>query len=65
MHTLGDTHIYHNHFEQVREQLSREPLDLPQMKINPCVKDINDFVFEDFTLENYNSYGKLEGKVAV
>ena len=65
VHTLGDTHIYHNHFEQVREQLSREPLDLPQMKINPCVKDINDFVFEDFTLENYNSYGKLEGKVAV
>ena len=65
VHTLGDTHIYHNHFEQVREQLSREPLDLPQMKINPCVKNINDFVFEDFTLENYNSYGKLEGKVAV
>ena len=65
VHTLGDTHIYHNHFEQVMEQLSREPLDLPQMKINPCVKDINDFVFEDFTLENYNSYGKLEGKVAV
>ena len=65
VHTLGDTHIYHNHFEQVREQLSHEPLDLPQMKINPCVKNINDFVFEDFTLENYNSYGKLEGKVAV
>ena len=65
VHTLGDTHIYHNHFEQVREQLKREPLALPQMKINPSIKNINDFCYEDFTLENYNSYGKLEGKVAV
>lgn len=65
VHTLGDTHIYHNHFEQVREQLSREPLPLPQMKINPAVKDINDFKYEDFELVDYQCWGKLEGKVAV
>ena len=45
IHTLGDTHIYHNHFEQVREQLSRTPYELPQMRINPDVKDINDFEY--------------------
>lgn len=65
VHTLGDTHIYHNHFEQVREQLSRTPLPLPKMKINPDVKNINDFKYEDFTLEGYESYGVLKGKVAV
>ncbi len=47
VHTLGDTHIYHNHFEQVKEQLRREPLPLPTMKLNPQVKDINDFKYED------------------
>lgn len=51
VHTLGDTHIYHNHFEQVKEQLRREPLPLPTMRLNPQVKDINDFKYEDFTLE--------------
>lgn len=65
VHTLGDTHIYHNHFEQVREQLSRTPLPLPTMKINPSVKDINDFKYEDFELCGYESYGVLKGKVAV
>lgn len=65
VHTLGDTHIYHNHFEQVKEQLSREPLPLPTMKINPEVKDINDFKYEDFELVDYQCHGKLEGKVAV
>lgn len=65
VHTLGDTHIYHNHFEQVTEQLSRTPLPLPTMKINPAVKDINDFKYEDFELCNYESYGVLKGKVAV
>ena len=65
VHTLGDTHIYHNHFEQVREQLSRKPLPLPQMKLNPAVTDINDFKYEDFELLNYQCHGKLEGKVAV
>ena len=59
VHTLGDTHIYHNHFEQVKEQLRREPLPLPTMKLNPAVKDINDFKFEDFTLENYQCYGAM------
>ncbi len=65
VHTLGDTHIYHNHFEQVREQVTRTPLPLPQMKLNPEIRNIDDFTYEDFTLENYQSYGKLEGKVAV
>lgn len=65
VHTLGDTHIYHNHFEQVKEQLSRSPLPLPVMKINPLVKDINEFKYEDFELLNYQSYGILKGKVAV
>ncbi len=65
IHTLGDTHIYHNHFEQVREQLSRRPLSLPKMKINPHVKDINDFKYEDFELQGYQCYEAIKGKVAV
>lgn len=65
IHTLGDTHIYHNHFEQVREQLSRQPLPLPVMKLNPAVKNIDDFTYDDFTLEGYESYGKLSAPVAV
>ena len=65
VHTLGDTHIYHNHFEQVREQLKRVPLALPQMKINPDIKDINDFKFEDFELQNYQSYPPIKAQVAV
>ena len=64
-HTLGDTHIYHNHFEQVKEQLKRVPLALPQMKINPDIKDINDFKFEDFELQNYQSYPPIKAQVAV
>ncbi len=65
VHTLGDTHIYHNHFEQVREQLSHKPYPLAQMKINPAVKDINDFKYEDFELVNYQSYDTIKAKVAV
>lgn len=65
VHTLGDTHIYHNHFEQVKEQLKRVPLALPQMKINPDIKDINDFKFEDFELQNYQSYPPIKAQVAV
>ena len=65
VHTLGDTHIYHNHFEQVKEQLRREPLPLPTMRLNPQVKDINDFKYEDFTLENYECYGAIKAQVAV
>ena len=65
VHTLGDTHIYHNHFEQVKEQLSHTPYPLPQMKINPNVKDINEFKYEDFELINYQSYDTIKAKVAV
>ncbi len=65
VHTLGDAHIYHNHFDQVKEQISRTPFELPQMKINPDVKNIDDFKYEDFELVNYQSHGKLEGVVAV
>ena len=65
VHTLGDTHIYHNHFDQVREQLSRRPYPLPQMKINPFVKDINEFKFEDFELVGYQCHDTIKAKVAV
>ncbi len=65
IHTLGDTHIYHNHFEQVREQLSHTPYPLPQMKINPNVKNIDDFKYEDFELVNYQSYDTIRAQVAV
>lgn len=65
VHTLGDTHIYKNHLEQVRLQLTREPRDLPQMRINPDVKNIFDFKFEDFTLENYDPMPHIKGEVSV
>lgn len=65
VHTLGDAHIYTNHFDQVREQLSREPRPLPTMRINPEVKDIFGFKYEDFTLENYNPHPHIKGVVAV
>lgn len=65
VHTLGDAHIYSNHMEQVKEQLSRTPKALPQMRINPEVKDIFGFKFEDFTLENYDPYPTISAPVAV
>lgn len=65
IHTLGDTHIYHNHFEQAKEQLSRKPYPLAKMKINPEVKDINNFKFEDFELVDYVSHSAIKGLVAV
>ncbi len=65
VHTLGDAHLYNNHIEQANLQLSRDPRPLPQMKINPEVKDIFDFKFEDFTLENYDPHPHIKAKVAV
>jgi thymidylate synthase len=65
IHTLGDTHIYSNHFEQVDLQLSREPRPYPTMKINPEVKDIFGFKFEDFVLENYNPHGGIKAPIAI
>lgn len=65
VHTTGDTHIYTNHFEQVQLQLSRTPRTLPTMKINPNVKSIFDFHYEDFELENYNPWPHINGAVSV
>lgn len=65
VHTFGDVHIYNNHMEQVKLQLSRSPYPLPQMKINPAVKDIFGFQFEDFALENYQSHPGIKAPVAV
>lgn len=65
IHTFGDAHIYNNHFEQVELQLSREPYPLPKMKLNPDIKNIFDFTFEDFTLEGYESHPHIKGIVAV
>jgi thymidylate synthase len=65
VHTLGDAHIYSNHFEQVNEQLKRDLRTLPIMHINPNVKDIFDFKFEDFTLEGYDPHPPIKGVVAV
>jgi thymidylate synthase len=65
VHTFGDAHLYNNHIEQAHLQLSREPRPLPTMKINPDVKDIFKFKFEDFTLENYDPWPHIKGAVAV
>ncbi len=65
VHTIGDAHIYSNHLEQIELQLSRDPKPLPTMKINPEVKSIFDFKFEDFELVGYDSHPMIKGKVAV
>lgn len=65
IHTLGDTHIYHNHFEQVKLQLTREPRPLPRMVINPDVKSIFDFRYEDFELRDYDPWPHIKATVAV
>jgi thymidylate synthase len=65
IHTFGDVHLYNNHLEQARLQLTRAPFPLPVMKLNPAVKDIYGFRFEDFTLENYQSHPAIKAPVAV
>ena len=65
IHTLGDTHIYHNHFDQVKLQLSREPRPLPRMNLNPDVKRLEDFTYEDFTLTDDDPHPHIAGTVAV
>lgn len=65
VHTLGDTHIYLNHIEQVKEQLTRTPYALPKMKINPDVKSIEDFKYEDFELVDYEAHPHIKGVVSV
>lgn len=65
IHTLGDAHIYLNHIEQIKLQLTREPYPLPTMRLNPDVKDIFSFQYEDFELDNYQSWPHIKGEVAV
>ena len=65
IHTFGDAHLYLNHIDQAREQLSRAPYPLPVMRINPAVKGIFDFRYEDFTLENYRAHPHIKAEVAV
>ena len=65
IHTFGDLHLYANHLEQAREQLSREPRSLPTMTLNPAVTDIHAFRFEDFTLSGYDPYPAIKAPIAV
>jgi len=65
VHTFGDVHIYSNHIEQVKLQLTREPFPLPVLKINPDIKNIFDFKFDDFELVDYQAHPHIKGKVAV
>ena len=65
IHTLGDTHIYSNHFDQVKEQLSRTPRNLPSMKLNPEIKDLFEFKFEDFELVEYDPWPTIKAPIAV
>ncbi|HEX4180871.1 MAG TPA: thymidylate synthase, partial [Caulobacteraceae bacterium] len=65
VHTLGDTHIYSNHFEQARQQLTRSPKALPTMRINPDVKDIFSFRYEDFELVGYEADANIKAPIAV
>ena len=65
VHTFGDVHIYSNHQEQIKEQLLRSPKPLPTMKLNPEIKNIFDFTYEDFELLNYDPHPLIKGKVAI
>jgi len=65
VHTLGDAHIYRNHFDQVKVQLERTPKRLPVMRLNPEVRNIDDFKYNDFILENYEAWPHIKGDIAV
>jgi thymidylate synthase len=65
VHTFGDAHLYLNHLEQARLQLSREPRPLPTIRLNPVVKDILAFQYKDFTIENYDPHPHIKAEVAV
>jgi thymidylate synthase len=65
VHTFGDLHLYSNHLEQARLQLTREPRKLPEMKINPAVKDIHQFKYEDFQLVGYDPHPAIKASIAV
>jgi thymidylate synthase len=65
VHTLGDAHLYLNHLDQAREQLRRKPYPLPSMRLNPAVKDVFAFNYEDFTLENYRAHPSIKAEIAV
>ena len=65
VHTLADTHIYLNHFDQVEEQLSREPLPLPKLWLNPDIKSIDDFTFDDIKLVDYQSHPPIKALISV
>jgi thymidylate synthase len=65
IHTLGDTHLYANHFEQAKEQLTRTPRKLPTMKLNPEIKDLFEFKFEDFELVDYDPWPTIKAPIAV
>ncbi len=65
VHTFGDLHLYQNHLEQAREQLTRDCRSLPRMKLNPAIKNIRDFKFEDFELVEYNPHPSIKAPIAV
>jgi thymidylate synthase len=65
IHTLGDAHLYNNHVEQARLQLTREPLALPRLALNPAVRELGDFRYEDIAIENYASHPAIKAPVAV
>lgn len=64
VHSFGDVHIYSNHFDQVKEQISREPYPFPTMKLNPEITNIDDFSYEDFEIVDYKSHKALRGEIA-